>query len=67
MLNYREAAKHIAERLERTSFPESTIRSWVHLGWLPSVKVGRRTFVKVADLENFLPDEFKSNPQVGCK
>jgi len=46
----------IRDIAERTRMAETTVRSWVRSGKLPSRQIGpRRTYrVKVADLESFL-------------
>lgn len=36
-----------------------TMRTWVRLGRVPHVKVGRRVLIRVADLEQLLADNFK--------
>ena len=61
MLTLKEAADMVAKALGRPSFPEATIRSWVFTGKLKASKIGGRRYVKVSDLEFFLPEILKES------
>lgn len=44
----------ISEAARIANHPESTVRWWLQLGRLPSVKPGRRRMVPMRDLAEFL-------------
>lgn len=44
----------LGEIAEETRTPISTVRHWVAIGKLPSVRPGRRRLVKRADLDAFM-------------
>lgn len=44
----------VAETARRLSVPEPTVRGWILRGVLPSVRIGGRRLIRVADLNALL-------------
>lgn len=64
MLNIKETCEYIAKKLGRKSFSEATVRSWIFLGKLKADKVGGKPFIKIEDIENFLPESLRDNKKL---
>ncbi len=64
MLTLKEAAKWMAEKLGRDSFPEDTIRGWIWRKKLRPERVGGKNFIRIEDLEIFLPENLRHTQPV---
>jgi excisionase family DNA binding protein len=58
LLTVRQAAQLLA-------CSEAAIRKWIYQQRLPAVKVGRLIRLRVSDLEKFVSEDVRENPNAG--
>lgn len=64
-LKAKQIAQWIKENLH-VDFTESTVRSWMHHGKIPSKKIGGKRGLHLSDVEKILPEFLGTNKLGGC-